>query len=202
MMKMNRILVDTSSSRLSVSLSLKPNTVHSSISVQVGTGTSEQLLDVIDVALKKANISLNEIDAFFVVVGPGSFTGVRIGIATFMGLAEATGKPLYGISSLDAAALVSGRNNVTTATRLKGKIFAFRTYDFSSGTCSEYGVGELPADEDVFLINTTGTDRNNDIDLTAVLGDSRFESFLCDAEPLYLRKSEAEINFDKKCSSC
>jgi tRNA threonylcarbamoyladenosine biosynthesis protein TsaB len=46
--------------------------------------------------------TLKEIDIFAVATGPGSFTGLRIGIATMQGLAFAEGKPLLGISGLDA----------------------------------------------------------------------------------------------------
>jgi tRNA threonylcarbamoyladenosine biosynthesis protein TsaB len=52
--------------------------------------------------LEGAGIALPAIDAFAVATGPGSFTGLRIGIATMQGLAFAAGKPLIGISAFDA----------------------------------------------------------------------------------------------------
>jgi tRNA threonylcarbamoyladenosine biosynthesis protein TsaB len=52
--------------------------------------------------LETARIALSDIDVFAVATGPGSFTGLRIGIATMQGLAFAAGKPLIGVSGFDA----------------------------------------------------------------------------------------------------
>jgi tRNA threonylcarbamoyladenosine biosynthesis protein TsaB len=57
--------------------------------------------------LETAGVTLGEIDIFAVAIGPGSFTGLRIGIATMQGLAFAQGKPLIGISGLDALAALA-----------------------------------------------------------------------------------------------
>jgi tRNA threonylcarbamoyladenosine biosynthesis protein TsaB len=54
--------------------------------------------------LEAAQTGLEAIDVFAVAIGPGSFTGLRVGIATMQGLAFATGKPLIGVSTLDALA--------------------------------------------------------------------------------------------------
>ena len=63
------------------------------------------VMDMIEHMLdKRAEISLEQIDGFVVTKGPGSFTGLRIGISTIKGLAFATSKPVAGISSLDAIA--------------------------------------------------------------------------------------------------
>lgn len=62
------------------------------------------LLPTIDELLEEAAISLKEVDALAVGIGPGSFTGSRIGVATAQGLAHGAGKPLVGISSLDVLA--------------------------------------------------------------------------------------------------
>ena len=52
--------------------------------------------------LEHEGVTLAEIDVYAVSTGPGSFTGLRVGIATMQGLAFAAGKPLVGISALDA----------------------------------------------------------------------------------------------------
>lgn len=62
--------------------------------------------------LDRAGVRLSEIDAFAVATGPGSFTGLRIGIATMQGLAFAEGKPLVGVSGFDALARVGGSDGL------------------------------------------------------------------------------------------
>lgn len=62
---------------------------------------NRRLLKHIDLFLKELGWTLEQVDAFAVTIGPGSFTGLRIGVTTVKTLAWATGKPLAGISSLD-----------------------------------------------------------------------------------------------------
>lgn len=57
--------------------------------------------------LKKAGVSLNDVQAFAVATGPGSFTGLRVGLSAVKGLAQTLSKPLVGINSFDAVALAS-----------------------------------------------------------------------------------------------
>jgi tRNA threonylcarbamoyladenosine biosynthesis protein TsaB len=64
----------------------------------------ERLPDEIAQLLSRQRIALPAIDLFAVAAGPGSFTGLRIGIATMQGLALAHGRGLVGISALDALA--------------------------------------------------------------------------------------------------
>lgn len=58
----------------------------------------------LDLFLQKHRIGLEEIQCFAAAAGPGSFTGVRVGLAAIKGLAEATGKLALGVSNLQAAA--------------------------------------------------------------------------------------------------
>ncbi len=63
---------------------------------------SEALLPMIENMLEKAAVKLSDVDRFAVSVGPGSFTGVRIGVAIIKGLAFAQNKPCIGVSTLAA----------------------------------------------------------------------------------------------------
>jgi tRNA threonylcarbamoyladenosine biosynthesis protein TsaB len=65
---------------------------------------SRHLLNIIDEVVSKAGMILNRIDGFSVCIGPGSFTGLRIGISSIKGLAYALGKPVVGVSSLESLA--------------------------------------------------------------------------------------------------
>jgi tRNA threonylcarbamoyl adenosine modification protein YeaZ len=68
---------------------------------------SQFLLPSIDILLNKVNISINEIDAFSVSIGPGSFTGIRVGISLVKGFSFSTNKPVVGVPTLDAIAYQS-----------------------------------------------------------------------------------------------
>ncbi|MCQ2969356.1 MAG: tRNA (adenosine(37)-N6)-threonylcarbamoyltransferase complex dimerization subunit type 1 TsaB [Clostridium sp.] len=62
------------------------------------------LMEKIEMLLNDCNIDISEVDGFVVSKGPGSFTGLRIGMATVKGLSMGTNKPYISISSLDALA--------------------------------------------------------------------------------------------------
>jgi tRNA threonylcarbamoyladenosine biosynthesis protein TsaB len=65
---------------------------------------SERLMMHIDSLLKSAHLTLADIDGFSVTLGPGSFTGLRIGITAVKAMAYATGKPIAGVQTLDVLA--------------------------------------------------------------------------------------------------
>lgn len=70
----------------------------------IGLTHSETLLPMIERALKVSGVSLSEIDCLAVSNGPGSFTGIRIGVASVKGLALPLQKPCIGISTLEVIA--------------------------------------------------------------------------------------------------
>ena len=65
---------------------------------------SERLLETTQWVMKEAATALAQLDALAVSIGPGSFTGLRIGVAAWKGLALGAGLPLAGVCSLDALA--------------------------------------------------------------------------------------------------
>ncbi|HEX5108058.1 MAG TPA: tRNA (adenosine(37)-N6)-threonylcarbamoyltransferase complex dimerization subunit type 1 TsaB [Vicinamibacterales bacterium] len=75
-----------------------------------GRSHAEQLPLSLMTLLDRNRLSLADIDLFAVATGPGSFTGLRVGIAAMQGLAFATAKPLIGVSSLDALAAIAESN--------------------------------------------------------------------------------------------
>lgn len=72
--------------------------------VKNGLTHSQTLLPLIDEILEKAKISISDVDLFSITKGPGSFTGLRIGMSTVMGLAAVNNTKCIGVSTLEAAA--------------------------------------------------------------------------------------------------
>jgi tRNA threonylcarbamoyladenosine biosynthesis protein TsaB len=72
--------------------------------LNVKTTHSERLMTAVNNTLIQSEMDLGAIDAFAVAIGPGSFTGLRIGLSTVKGLSYATGKPVVTVPTLDAFA--------------------------------------------------------------------------------------------------
>lgn len=72
--------------------------------VNVGLTHSQTLMPMVENVLKSTGIDIKDIDTFAVSAGPGSFTGVRIGVSALKGLADAQDKPCFSVSSLEAIA--------------------------------------------------------------------------------------------------
>ena len=75
-----------------------------SFTVKNGNTHSETLLPMVEAVLKTAGYTVDAVDLFACSVGPGSFTGVRIGVSTVKGLAFGKGKPCAAVSTLEALA--------------------------------------------------------------------------------------------------
>lgn len=87
----------------SVALSVDGRTI-SAFTVDAGLTHSEVLLPMAEDVLRHAKCTFDEVDAYAVVCGPGSFTGIRIGVATVKGLAFGKNRPVVALSSTEALA--------------------------------------------------------------------------------------------------
>lgn len=72
--------------------------------VNAGLTHSRTIMPMVDNVLKQADLSINDIEAFAVNAGPGSFTGIRIGVAAAKGLALPQNKPCAAVSTLESIA--------------------------------------------------------------------------------------------------
>lgn len=92
----------------------------------VRPGHANRLLGAAEAALQRAGLAWEQVDRIAVGVGPGSFTGLRIGIATARALAQGRGLPLVGVSSLEALALGAGDAELVLAVldARRGEAFA------------------------------------------------------------------------------
>lgn len=100
---MKLLAVETSTLTGAVAL-LEGDAVVAESRLNIAVTHSERLLGTVDQLLAGAGWRLGDVEALAVAIGPGSFTGLRIGVSTMKGLAFATGKPLVGIPTLDALA--------------------------------------------------------------------------------------------------
>ena len=103
-------------------------------------GASTVLLDV-DEALRRAGVGLGDVGLFAAAVGPGSFTGIRAGLATLKALANTLGRRAVGVPTLHALAhpLPPGERCVALIPAGRGEVFAQRLEGVASGVACELG---------------------------------------------------------------
>ncbi len=92
---------DTSTDVNTVSI-LKDTDILGEITINAGKRHSERLIPIIEKILEETLLTLNDINLLAISIGPGSFTGLRVGLATWKGLALATGAPLIGVPTLQS----------------------------------------------------------------------------------------------------
>ena len=95
--------IDTSTSCGSVGL-IDNDCVIGEHLLDVPVTHSQRLLNSIEYVLKQAGTSIEDLDGWAISLGPGSFTGLRIGVSTIKGLAFATQRPVAGVPTLDVLA--------------------------------------------------------------------------------------------------
>lgn len=102
---MRVLFIDTSSQIASVS-AFEGETLLGEFTVLAKRTHSQRLMPMVDAFLKQLELKTEDFDAFGVCVGPGSFTGVRIGISTIKAFAQVHQKPVFTLTSL---AMIAGK---------------------------------------------------------------------------------------------
>lgn len=102
------LCVDSSTPTGSVAL-VAGNTVIMEITINVHKlSHSDYLLRYVAFVLSESGLDISDVSALVVVAGPGSFTGLRVGLATVQGLAQARGLPIHPVSALQTVAFANG----------------------------------------------------------------------------------------------
>lgn len=121
--------LDSSGKTASVCLRRNGQTLHESL-LDAGLTHSETLLPLVQKALAACGLTAGEVELWAVTAGPGSFTGLRIGLSLAKGLALPFGTPLAPVSTLEAMARASGRQGLVLASlnARRGEVYwaAFR----------------------------------------------------------------------------
>jgi tRNA threonylcarbamoyladenosine biosynthesis protein TsaB len=97
------LAIDTAGSACSAAVAVG-DTILSAERLESRHGQAEALMPMVDAAMRKAGLSPAALDLVAATVGPGSFTGIRVGLAAARGIALATGAQLVGVSSFEAVA--------------------------------------------------------------------------------------------------
>jgi tRNA threonylcarbamoyladenosine biosynthesis protein TsaB len=112
--------------------------------VSRGRHHAESMAPAIQFVCRRAGVSLSALDAVAVDVGPGLFTGLRVGVATAQALAFALGRPLVGIGSLEilaqavaASGALPGTLVVPVVDARRGEVFAARMRTTTTGVSRE-----------------------------------------------------------------
>lgn len=114
--------IDTSGAYVSVALN-EDETVLASRFEPFARGQAEQLFPLIETLYQSAQKDISETQGIVVAVGPGSFTGVRIGLACARGLGLALDKPVWGVSHFQTVALYQEAPCVVALTTHRGDFY-------------------------------------------------------------------------------
>ena len=131
---MRILAVDTATTSCSVAI-VDQTSLISEFTIDREETHSKHLMDMIMTVTRMSGINFSDLDGFTVTRGPGSFTGLRIGISTIKGLAMASEKPVVGVSSLETLALQASYSQDLICPILdarKGEVY-FSRYRFQKG---------------------------------------------------------------------
>ena len=170
-----------------------------------GTRHAELLTPTVTAVLAEAGVTLTDVGALVVGLGPGPYTGLRVGIVTAAALGDALGLPVHGVCSLDAVG--DGARVVVTDARRKE--VHWRAYDDAGAPTTEPGVGrpeelglpDLPLVGDVRFAERLGRDVAAAEVSTAGLvrtAGPLLERPPAPLVPLYLRRPDAVPNVVRK----
>src|SRR5438105_634273 len=190
--------VDTSLPILSVAL-LRDSNLIGAVAAEGKDSRNEKLLPAIDWVLSESGIDRREIDVFAVTRGPGSFTGVRIGLATVQGMALALDRPVCAMSTHEAMAPPVGEWGIVDDAG-RGEFYLTIVDNGHITVAPRLARGdELPAER--MLVGAAVQQMNVALRCAKRAGKIAAEGRLDDYRditPIYVRLSEAEVKLQQK----
>lgn len=215
---MKILCIDTSSKLCSVAI-LEDTTLINKLELDNGLTHSETLMPLIKQLLDQSNLSLSDIDLLVSDVGPGSFTGIRIGVSTVKAFSDSLNIPCVGISSLEVLAYNAKNDGLICSTiDCKNDNCYFALYELIDGI---YTVLEVPCAKTVSevldLLNTKYADKSIEfvgdgipskstncylnVENLGIAGHKKFIAYNNIGEnvlPLYLKKPQAQRQLEEK----
>lgn len=166
--------------------------------------TSSKVMPIIDESFKSTNLTINDIDKIFVVNGPGSFTGIRVGVTIAKTISYCLNKPLISLSELELLATTN-----TNSDYIVPIIDARRGYVY--GAVYDKNLNIYIEDSHILLEDLKQqlpqsyifVDNSNNIDLIKLIKKHELDETVNPHElkPNYLKKTEAEENLNDKRSN-
>ena len=215
---MKILCIDTSSNLCSTAV-LEDTKLIKKIELDNGLTHSESLMPTINSLLNSLSLSLNDIGLIVTDIGPGSFTGIRIDVATAKAFSDSLNIPTIGISSLEVLAYQIKENGLVCSTiDCKNDNCYFALYEFKNGSYIEVEspcakskkevlnlLNEKYADKNIRFVGNGIPKKSNDFYLDIYnLGIAGFKKFIENNNkgeeilPLYLKKPQAQRQLEQK----
>lgn len=184
---MKVLFIDTTTADLVVAV-VRENSIDDFSRRNLGTRHSETLCQCVSDALKNSNLTFHDLDAYACAIGPGSFTGIRIGIATVKGYALAVPKPIIAINCLESIACSQTCGAKQSAVINAGNGYYFA--DYSNGVEPTL----VPFEDECANLAGRCDAAASCLDGAAEIIRRKFAygKFDCALSPLYIRRSQAE----------
>lgn len=192
------LAADTSLPILSVAL-LRDGALLGALALEGRGSRNEKLLPAIDWLLTENGIDRQTIDLFAVTRGPGSFTGVRIGLATMQGLALAIGRPVCAMSTHEAVAF-GEPGRITIADDAGRGEFYVSTFEDGREVTAPH-LAAAPGDGPVIRLSELVQSDNAALRCgrrAAAIAEAGELDRYRDVTPIYVRLAEAEVKLQQK----
>lgn len=194
---MNILAVDATAENLVVALS-KNDEIFSRTTYDGAKKHNSQILVLLEELLKEAALSIGDIDYFAAVVGPGSFTGIRIGVSSVNALAYACGRETVAINSLEELAYSYREKELIAAIDCRHDCYYYARFKDGFENMTELGEissSDLDKQNCLVIKKTSPSSPDNLIGVAkAKIAKGEFGALA----PLYLKKSQAEREMETK----